>query len=237
MTSPLLHPRDHAWHPKALAPAYKSSVLRSPRQPLLSFGNTATELTGPTFGPEIIGPLDHDLIRNFAAAEGSDASALGPRILVHGQLKDEGDRPVPNALIEIWQANAGGRYRHVNDGYLAPLDPNFGGCGRCLTDDQGRYRFITIQPETVKPRPLEGQAPHVALWIVARGVNLGLNTRIYFPDEDNGSDPLLSLAGSRSETLIARRPDAEEDERDQGMPVYRFDIHIQGEQETVFIDV
>src|SRR5207247_4532645 len=91
----------------------------------------------------IIGPLDDDLMHNFAKA---GASAVGERLIVHGQVIDERGKPVPGVLTEIWQANAAGRYRHKRDGYMAPLDPNFGGCGRCLTDDEGRYAFRAIHP-------------------------------------------------------------------------------------------
>ena len=116
--------RDRRWQPDALTPPYKTSVKRSPQAALLSFPTTLSEETGPVFGHDIIGPLDNDLIHNFAA-EGQ--STIGPRIIVHGQVRDEFARPVAGALIEVWQANAGGRYRHKKEGYLAALDPNFGG--------------------------------------------------------------------------------------------------------------
>ena len=93
-----------------------------------------SELTGPTFGHDILGPLDNDLIRNFSQ-DGSDA--IGQRLVVYGQILDENARPVSNTLVEFWQANAGGRYRHKREGYIAALDPNFGGCGRAITDADG----------------------------------------------------------------------------------------------------
>ena len=136
-------PRDRGWHPPALAPDYKSSVKRSPHQPLLAFPCGLSETSGPVFGHSLLGPADGDLIHNFAS---DGQSALGPRILVHGRVRDQSGRGVAGALVEVWQANAGGRYRHVNEGYLAPLDPNFGGCGRCLTDADGYYRFTSIHP-------------------------------------------------------------------------------------------
>src|SRR5690606_36210923 len=126
-----LFQRDRAWHPPAFTPAYKSTTFRAPRHALLALGQTASETSGPTFGHGTIGELDHDLIRNYSQ-DGSDA--IGQRIVVYGQVLDENARPVPNTLVEIWQANAGGRYRHKREGYLAALDPNFGGCGRTLTD-------------------------------------------------------------------------------------------------------
>ncbi|RWM34629.1 MAG: protocatechuate 3,4-dioxygenase subunit beta [Mesorhizobium sp.] len=138
-----IFPRDRNWHPPALTPAYKTSVLRSPRRPLLSLDNTLSELTGPVFGHSILGELDNDLIHNFA---GPGESAIGPRILVYGRLLDERGIGIAGALLEVWQANAGGRYRHKKETYLAPLDPNFGGCGRTITGEDGSYCFRTIQP-------------------------------------------------------------------------------------------
>ena len=113
--------RDRLWHPPAYAPGYKTTVLRSPKYAYLSLDNTISEITGPVFGHGILGELDNDLVHNFARP---GEAALGPRIIVHGRVLDERARPVPGVLIEVWQANAGGRYRHKKDGYLATLDPN-----------------------------------------------------------------------------------------------------------------
>lgn len=134
--------RDRRWHPPAYAPDYKTSVARSPRLPLLSLETSLSEATGPVFGPGDLGPLDNDLIRNFA----TDGDPIGERIIVHGRVVDENGKGVPDTLVEVWQANAGGRYRHRNDRYLAPIDPNFGGCGRALTDAEGAYHFRTVKP-------------------------------------------------------------------------------------------
>ena len=136
-----LIPRSRAGHPPAYAPGYKTSVPRSPKQALISMSATPTEDTGPTFGHAMLGELDNNLILNFTGTP-----AIGERIVVYGRVLDECGRPVPNALIEVWQANAGGRYRHKKDGYLAPLDPNFGGCGRAITGEDGSYEFLTVQP-------------------------------------------------------------------------------------------
>jgi len=110
-------PRDRTWQPDALTPPYKTSVKRSPQSALLSFPSTLSEETAPVFGHDILGPLDNDLTLNFAQA---GQSAIGPRIIVHGRVLDEMGRPVPGALLEFWQANAGGRYRHKKESYLAP---------------------------------------------------------------------------------------------------------------------
>jgi protocatechuate 3,4-dioxygenase beta subunit len=129
-------------HPPALSPAYKTSVLRSPKQALISIKQTLTERTGPLFSPQELGANDHDLILNFA----KEGLPVGERIVVHGYVRDEFGQPVRNALVEVWQANASGRYRHKKDQYIGALDPNFGGCGRMLTDENGHYRYRTIKP-------------------------------------------------------------------------------------------
>ncbi|MGH3106441.1 MAG: protocatechuate 3,4-dioxygenase subunit beta, partial [Rubrobacteraceae bacterium] len=127
-------------HPHYLYPDYKATRLRAPGKPLMILPHSLTEITGPAHGHEKIGALDHDLTRQF------EGEPLGERIIVHGRVLDGDGRPVRNSLVEIWQANAAGRYTHQGDGHPAPLDPNFGGAGRCLTDDEGRYRFVTIKP-------------------------------------------------------------------------------------------
>ena len=161
-------------------------------------------------------------------------SAEGNRIRIEGRIFDGEDNPVPDAMIEVWQANSYGRYNHPEDKQEKPLDPNFTGWGRCGTDQRGLYWF-----ETIKPGPVPGsngsvQAPHINLTLFARGMLVHAFTRIYFVDEPaNASDPvLLSIKNkARRATLIA--PMAEQD----GKIVYRFDIHLQGESETVFFDI
>jgi protocatechuate 3,4-dioxygenase beta subunit len=136
------HQRDRDLHPPAYAPVYKTSVLRSPRIPLWSLQNSLSEVTGPVFSPQELGPLDNDLILNYA----KQGEPIGEQTIVHGHVLDGNGRPVANTLVEVWQANAGGRYRHRYDTYIAPIDPNFGGCGRMLTDENGYYFFRTIKP-------------------------------------------------------------------------------------------
>ena len=153
-----LIPRNRAIHPDPFDPGYKTSVARSPFLPLLSLESTISEETGPAFGDHAFGALDNNLVLNWSKGA---APAVGERILVHGRILDENCRPVPAALIEVWQANAGGRYRHKNDSYLAPLDPNFGGCGRTLSDEQGYYQFLTIKPGAIPgpTGPMTGVQP------------------------------------------------------------------------------
>lgn len=134
--------RDYSSHPPAYAPGYKTSVLRSPKNALISLQNSLSEITGPVFSRDDLGPLDNDLILNYA----KEGLPIGERIIVHGYVRDGFGRPMKNTLVEVWQANAGGRYRHKKDQYLAPIDPNFGGCGRVLTDENGYYCFRTIKP-------------------------------------------------------------------------------------------
>jgi protocatechuate 3,4-dioxygenase beta subunit len=183
--------RDRAWHPKPFAPSYKSSVLRSPQRALISFPNTVSEITGPTFGHSILGKLDNDLIYNFARP---GESAIGERIIVHGRVLDERGKPVPNVLVEVWQANAGGRYRHKKEGYIAALDPNFGGCGRCISDGDGNYMFRTVRPGPYPwPNGVNDWRPsHIHFSVFGSGFAQRLITQMYFE-----GDPPFGAANCR----------------------------------------
>lgn len=227
-------PRDRGWHPPALAPDYKSSRLRSPRQPLLRLPSSLAEETGPVFGHADLGAADHDLVHNCAA---SGQSALGPRILVHGRVRDQSGRAVPNALVEVWQANAGGRYRHPNETYIAPLDPNFGGCGRCMTDADGYYRFLSIQPAPYPwPNgPNSWRPAHIHFSLFGPAFAQRLITQMYFE-----GDPLIPLCPivnaiprqDAIDTLIARL------DMDAALPMdmlaWRFDLTLRGRGQTFF---
>ncbi|MCF6125207.1 protocatechuate 3,4-dioxygenase subunit beta [Mesorhizobium sp. M7A.T.Ca.TU.009.01.3.2] len=177
--------RDRTWHPPALTPNYKTSVLRSPQKAPLSFDNTLSEIAGPVFGHAMLGELDADLIHNFARP---GESALGERILVYGRVLDERGVGVPGALLEFWQANAGGRYRHKRDGYLAPLDPNFGGCGRTITGEDGFYAFRTVKPGPYPwPNgPNDWRPSHIHFSVFGHGFAQRLITQMYFE-----GDPLI----------------------------------------------
>jgi protocatechuate 3,4-dioxygenase beta subunit len=226
--------RDRNWQPPALAPQYRSSRLRSPRQPLLRLPTTLSEETGPVFGHSLLGPQDHDLIHNYAAA---GESALGPRILVHGQLRDQSGNGVAGALIEVWQANAGGRYRHRSEGYLAPLDPNFGGCGRCLTDASGYYRFTSIQPAPYPwPNgPNSWRPAHIHFSLFGPAFAQRLITQMYFEgDPLIWMCPIVNAIPRRDavESLIAKL------DMDAALPMdmlaWRFDLTLRGRQQTPF---
>ncbi|HTP47481.1 MAG TPA: protocatechuate 3,4-dioxygenase subunit alpha [Casimicrobiaceae bacterium] len=160
----------------------------------------------------------------------------GERIRIEGRVIDGSGTPLRDVLLEIWQANAAGRYNHPADRQAKPLDPTFRGWGRACSDfETGVYAFDTIKPGPVVGRRGRPMAPHINFWLVARGINLGLATRMYFSDESaaNAKDPVLNLIEweVRRKTLIAQR------EERRGKIVYRFDIRIQGPDETVFFDV
>lgn len=158
----------------------------------------------------------------------------GEKIRIEGRVFDGEDRPVPDAMIEIWQANTHGRYNHPEDKQEKPLDPGFQGFGRAGTDENGDYWFETIKPGPVPGSGGAAQAPHLNVVVFARGMMLHAFTRIYFMDEPaNRTDPVLSSIQDekRRATLIARR------EESGDKTIYRFDIRLQGEEETVFFDI
>ena len=165
------------------------------------------------------------------------AAVQGERIRIEGRVFDGAGAPLRDAQVEVWQANAHGRYNHPADTQHKPLDPEFRGWGRAVSDfETGLFWFETIKPGRVPVRPGRApMAPHLNLWIVARGINIGLNTRMYFEDEAdaNAEDPVLRLVepAVRRQTLIAVREERE------GQWLHRFDIHLQGDRETVFFDV
>ncbi len=234
-TPPLgdFYPRDRAWQPPALTPGYKTTVARSPRQPLLSLEQTLSEITGPVFAPQDLGPLDADLILNYAHG----GEPIGERIIVHGRVTDENGRPVAGTLVEVWQANAGGRYRHVKDSYLAPLDPNFGGCGRALTDAEGRYAFRTIRPGPYPwPNSTDSWRPaHIHFSLFGTSFTQRLITQMYF--EGDPLIPLCPIANAVPDREAVARLVAPLDmqaSKPFDALAYRFDIVLRGRRSTVF---
>ncbi len=233
MTPADFYQRDRTLHPPAHHPAYKTSVSRSPQLPLLTLRQTPSEITGPTFGHGDIAPQDNDLTVNFQHG----GAPVGERMILHGRVLDENARPVPRTLVEIWQANASGRYRHRNDTYLGALDPNFGGCGRTLTDDTGHYAFRTIKPgpypwlnhvNSWRPR-------HIHVSVFGSGFCQRLITQLYFE-----GDPLIPLC-----PIVRTLPDPESVQRliarldmNAAVPMdclaYRFDIVLRGRRSTLF---
>ena len=173
--------------------------------------------------------------RNFSNVL-AGAKTKGEKIRIEGRVIDGSGTPVRDVLLEFWQANAAGKYNHPADRQKKALDPTFRGWGRACSDfETGVWSFETIKPGPVEGRSRRAMAPHVNLWIVARGINLGLNTRMYFSDEEkaNAADPVLNLIEweVRRKTLLGIR------QSKGGKVVYRFDIHLQGPEETVFFDV
>ena len=234
MTQAEFYQRDRTWHPPALTPDYKTSVARSPRYALISLQNSKSEVTGPVFGHNDIDPMDRDLIHNYAKA---GEAAIGERIIVHGRVLDENGRPVPNTLVEVWQANAGGRYRHKKDTYLAPIDPNFGGCGRTLTDENGYYYFRTIKPGAYPWRNWVNnwRPAHIHFSVFGSGFVQRLITQLYFE-----GDPLLPIC-----PIVQTIPDPRAIEQltakldlNATIPLdsiaYKFDIVLRGRRSTLF---
>jgi protocatechuate 3,4-dioxygenase alpha subunit len=199
------------------------------------------ETASQTAGPYVhIGLIPHQagfdiFAKNFGSAIAGPKPA-GQRIRIEGHVFDGTGTPIRDVVIETWQANAAGRYNHPADRQNKPLDPDFSGFARTGSDfDTGIYSIDTIKPGVVAGRHCRPMAPHINFWLVARGINVGLNTRMYFADETeaNTDDPVLNLIelDVRRKTLLAEPTQRGE------ILVYRFDIRLQGENETVFFDI
>ncbi len=226
--------RDRSLQPPAFTPDYKTSVARSPRYSMISLQNSVSEITGPQFGHSDIDAGDNDLLTNYAQA---GESPIGERIILHGRVLDENANPVPNTLVEIWQANAGGRYRHKKDTYLAPIDPNFGGCGRTLTDDRGYFFFRTVKPGAYPWRNMVNnwRPAHIHVSVFGSGFAQRLITQCYFE-----GDPLIPIC-----PIVQTIPDPQAIEQltarldlNATIPLdsiaYKFDIVLRGRRSTLF---
>jgi len=200
--------RPRGLHPPLDFPGYRATALRAPSRPLVPLPHRLTEVTGPLLGAERVTAADADLTTQHAG------EPLGERIIVTGRLLDSGGRPVPGTLIEIWQANASGRYAHGVDNHPAPLDPNFSGAGRCMTDSEGTYRFVTIKPGAYPWRNhLNAWRPaHIHFSMLGRAFTQRLVTQMYFP-----GDPLFS-----QDPIFNSIPDPKARER----LIARFDIGL-----------
>jgi protocatechuate 3,4-dioxygenase beta subunit len=215
--------------PPYLFPDYRATRLRAPSKPLLLLPHTLSELTGPVFGDGTVGELDHDLTRQHAG------EPLGERIVVSGRVLDRDGAPVPGALVEVWQANAAGRYIHQGDRHPAPLDPNFTGAGRCLTDDDGRYRFVTVKPGAYpwQNHPNAWRPAHIHFSLFGRAFTSRLVTQMYFPgDPLFDTDPILQSvrdANARARLISALDWETTTPEWALG---YRFDIVLGGPTAT-----
>jgi protocatechuate 3,4-dioxygenase beta subunit len=219
--------------PPYLYPDYVATRTRAPKRPLLLLPNTLTEVTGPVYGHERIGELDHDLTRQH------DGEPLGERVILHGRVLDGDRRPVRNTLVEIWQANAAGRYRHAVDRHPAPLDPNFTGAGRCITDDEGRYRFITVKPGAYPwlNHPNAWRAAHIHISLFGPAFATRSVTQMYFPgDPLFFQDPIFhSVRDPKHRELMISRFDLDETVPEWAL-AYNFDIFVRGREATPMED-
>ncbi|KVA75393.1 protocatechuate 3,4-dioxygenase subunit beta [Burkholderia ubonensis] len=231
MDSPtILTPRDWPSHPAYIHPEYRSSVKRGPTRPLIPLKEKLRDQHAPVYGAEDLGALDHDLTKNAV----KNGEPLGERIVVTGRVLDEGGKPVRNTLVEVWQANAAGRYVHKVDQHDAPLDPNFLGAGRCLTDDEGRYRFLTIKPGAYPwgNHPNAWRPNHIHFSLFGDYFGSRLVTQMYFP-----GDPLLAY-----DPIFQGTPEAARDRlisrfsldiTEEGYALgYEFDIVLRGRDAT-----
>lgn len=218
-------------HPPLASPQYRSTLLRAPKQKLVPLPHLLTEVTGPTHGSQPVTALDSDLTRRHVG------EPIGQRIIVAGRVLDSGGRPVPDTLVEIWQANAAGRYAHYVDDHPAPLDPNFDGGGRCMTDSQGNYRFITIKPGAYPwGNHLNAWRPaHIHFSLFGRAFTQRLVTQMYFPgDPLFAQDPIFNSVPdpkARQRMIATFDLDLTEPEWALG---YRWDIVLRGREQTVF---
>ncbi len=219
--------------PPYLHPPYQSTVKRAPKNPLVLLPQSLSEMTGPVYGEDAIKELDNDLTRNAVV----NGEPIGERIIVSGRVLDDAGHPVANALLEVWQANATGRYRHVNDQHDAPLDPNFAGLGRVLTNKQGEYRFTSIRPGAYPWRNHDNawRPSHIHFSVFGSQFISRIVTQMYFP-----GDPLMPL-----DPIFNGIPDKKGRQRliasyahDVTEPVwalgYRWDIVLCGSQMTPF---
>ena len=219
-------------HPPLDYPDYRSTRLRHPRAPLVPLPERVTELTGPLLGEGRVGERYHDLTVQHAG------EPLGERIVVTGRVLDGDGRPVPGSLVEVWQANACGRYRHDGDRHPAPLDPNFSGAGRCLTDAEGRYRFVTVKPGAYpwKNHHNAWRPAHIHFSLFGLAFTQRLITQMYFP-----GDPLFAF-----DPILSSVPEAARERLESGLDLdttvpewalgYRWDIVLRGRQATPLED-
>lgn len=231
MTRP--YNRDDAGQPPSHVPDYRSSVARSPREPLVRAPVTLTEVTGPAREwDRLMGPALDDLTQHHRAAP------HGQRIIVTGRVLDEGCRPVPDTVMEIWQANAAGRYVHSGDDWDAPLDPNFTGTGRVVTDGEGRYRFVTIRPGAYPwgNHRNAWRPAHIHLSLLGPAFATRLVTQMYFPDDPLLEiDPIANAVPMPYRQRMVARFDIGVTEPNRALG-YRFDLVLKGRARTPFED-
>ena len=225
--------REDAGQPPSLSPGYRSTVLRSPRHAPIAVPQTLTETTGPTAAwDRLMGGAMADMTKPHGG------EAQGQRIFVTGRVLDEEARPVPNTIVEIWQANAAGRYIHSRDDWPAPLDPNFTGAGRAVTDEEGRYGYLTVRPGAYPwgNHKNAWRPAHIHLSLLGPAFATRLVTQMYFPD-----DPLIEIDPIANAVPMPYR-DRMVARFDIGTTMpnwalgYRFDVVLRGRDQTPFED-
>lgn len=224
--------RDWPAHPAHIYPYYKSTLLRGPKQPLVPIRQALSQLTAPVYGTDQLGPLDHDLTKNAVR----NGEPLGERIIVTGRVTDEDGRPVKRTLVEVWQANAAGRYVHKVNQHNAPLDPNFLGAGRCMTDDEGRYTFMTIKPGAYPwgNHPNAWRPQHIHFSLFGDYFASRLVTQMYFPgDPLFAYDPMYQGVPENARELMVARFSLDVTQSDFALG-YVFNIVLRGPQATRF---
>ena len=229
---PGYHREAPGTHPPLDFPAYRATRLRHPSQPLVPLPHRLTEVTGPLLGEGRVSGTDHDLTVQHPG------EPLGERIVVEGRLLDGDGRPIPGTLVEVWQANAGGRYRHDADRHPAPLDPNFSGAGRCVTDAEGRWRFVTIKPGAYpwKNHANAWRPAHIHFSVFGRAFTQRLITQMYFPgDPLFAFDPILGSVPEAARERLVSRFDLDTTVPEWALG-YRWDIVLRGGQATPLED-
>ncbi|GLR98405.1 protocatechuate 3,4-dioxygenase subunit beta [Bradyrhizobium liaoningense] len=216
-------------HPLPLSPDYKSSIKRAPNKPLIPMRHTLSELTGPVYGHETVREGDSDLTTQHSG------EPIGERIIVHGHVRDEDGCGVPNSLVEIWQANSCGRYVHVRDQHPAPLDPNFTGAGRTVSDASGYYRFVTIKPGAYPwgNHHNAWRPAHIHLSVFGHSFVTRLVTQMYFPNDPLFPfDPIFnSVPDEKARARMVSSFDLENTQPEWAL-CYRFDIVLRGKNAT-----
>ncbi len=224
---------DWKVQPPYLHAPYKSTIKRSPNRPLIPLQQSLSELTGPVYGQDEIHPLDNDLTKNAIKT----GEPIGERIIVTGQVMDDLGKPIPNALIEVWQANSAGRYMHKVDQHDAPLDPNFHGAGRMLTDENGRYRFMSIRPGAYPWRNhLNAWRPsHIHFSVCGVNFMQRLVTQMYFPgDPLQPLDPIYNgIPDEKARKSLISKYDHTVTQPEWALG-FRFDIVVCGPRQTPF---
>ena len=228
---PTPRPDETGTQPPLLYPPYKSTVKRAPAEALITIPDRLRNLAAPVYGHLPLGEADNDLTRQHAG------EPLGERIVVAGRVLDEDGRPVREALVELWQCNAAGRYRHARDTHPAPIDPNFTGAGRTLTDADGWYRFTTIKPGAYPwmNHPNAWRPAHIHFSLFGRSLATRLVTQMYFPNDPLCAyDPMFqSVRDPRAQQRLVSSFDLALTEPNWALG-YRFDIVLRGEGSTPF---